>query len=335
MPVRRGTIIGVLMATLALVGPSSAAALPSELGDRCTGDERISGQTVLVSGNGETDLTLPSGVPPESGDTITSWTVHVAPGVSPMPEKLVVFQQVSESELRKVAESELKTVSPGTNTFVTRLQVPEYARIGLYGPEGTLLCGEAEGHAALLLEGDPALGVPELYEFRPRIAAPVMATLAYGPTPGGSPEGPGSNECTRGGPRTSACPVIELKAGGVARRRAILVSVRVSSRAPVSVTGKVGWKVGRRPRVVDLGAAGKTVDPNRVARIRVPLPEAVLLRLAKLRPKRSLRARIAVTVTDKLGEETSDEFVVKLHGRRRVRTGRAARHAHHRHHKRR
>ena len=171
MLVRRGTIIGVLPAALALVGPSSAAALPSELGDRCTGDERISGQTVLVSGNGETDLTLPSGVPPESGDTITSWTVHVAPGVSPMPEKLVVFRQVSENELRKAAESELKTVSPGTNTFVTRLQVPEYARIGLYGPEGTLLCEEAEDHAALLLEGDPALGVPELYEFRPGIGA--------------------------------------------------------------------------------------------------------------------------------------------------------------------
>lgn len=101
------------------------------------------------------------------------------------------------------------------------------------------------------------------------------------------------------------------------------------------MTGKVGWTVGRRPRVVDLGADGKTVDPNRVARIRVPLPEAVLLRLAKLRPKRSLRARIAVTVTDKVGEETSDEFVVKLHGRRRVRTGHAAHHAHHRHHKRR
>jgi len=159
---------------------------------------------------------------------------------------------------------------------------------------------------------------------------PVTATLAYGPTPGGSSEGPGSNECTAGGPRTSACPVVELNAAGVAKRRAILVSVRVSSQAPVSVDGRIGWRVRRRPRIVDLEAGEKTVGPDRAAHFRVPLPNAVLLRLAKLRPQRSLRARIAVTVTDKVGEETNDEFVVKLHGHRR-----AARHAHTRHHRRR
>ena len=328
--------MGVLLAALALTSAPSAAALPSELGDRCTGDETLTGQTVLVSGNGETDLTLPSGVPPESGDAITSWTVHAAPGVPPLPEKLVVFKQVSENELRKVAESELKTVSPGINTFTTRLAVPEYARIGLYGPEGTLLCKEEEGHSALLLEGDPplgdAVGPPE---FRPTLSAPVMATLAYGPRPGPGPEGPGSDECTASGPRTSACPVVELKAAGVAKRRAILVTVRVSSRAPVSVAGRIGWRIRRRPRVVGLEAGKKTVGPDHAARFRLALPKAVLLRLAKLKPKRSLRARIAVTATDEVGEQTTEEFVVRLHGRKRIGSESKLRRGRSRHHKRR
>lgn len=322
---RRGMVVSALLTALALAGTPAAATAASEAGDRCVGDESLTGWTAAISDNGELFPILPSGIPPEGDKVITSWTVRVAPGMPSMTQKLVILSHASENELRKVAESDPKTVSPGVNTFTTRLHVPEYARVGLYGSEGTLLCDEEEDRSALFLAGDSPLEGIRPYEFQSDIGVPVTVTLEPGPTSSGSS---GSGEkCTP----ANGCPVVELKVSGIAKRRAILVSVKASSPAPVEVTGKVGWR-SRRPsqakargrtrplppmHVVGLQGGSKQVGPDRVTRFRAPLPEAVLRRLAALSPKRSLRARIAVTATDKAEVETTEEIVVKLRGQLR------------------
>lgn len=324
MLIWRGTIVAALLAATTLTVAPTAASAALEAGDRCTGDESLSGWTAIVSNNGELFPVFPSDIPPEGEKVITSWTVRVAPEMPTTTQKLVVVSYASESELRKVAESDPKTVSPGVNTFTTRLHVPEYARIGLHGPAGTLLCDEEEGRSVLLLSGDPPLGIAQPWEFQSKIGVPVTVTFESIPSLR-SPSEP-AEKCTP----ANGCPVVELEVSGIAKRRAILVSVEASSRAPVEVAGTVGWRIrprspaaargsARPPRnlhTVRLPGGRKQVDPGRVARFRLPLPDAVLRRLATLSPKRSLRAQIAVTATDRADVETTDKIVVELRGRR-------------------
>ncbi len=323
MGARWGIALGLLLSFAA--APTASAY--TEAGDRCLGDDSLSGWSVIIEDNGEFYPVLPPLVPPESGTVITSWTVRVAPGMPSSTQKLVIYRHASEGELEKVAESDPEAVSPGENRFTTRLVVPEYARIGLYGSEGTLFCNEEENRSALMVEGDPPFGVSSPYGLQTDLSAPVTVTFERAPPTSGGGGDAAETECTRDGPRNpEGCPEVALSARAATKRNAILVAARVSSFAPVSVSGKVAWRARGR-RVIKLRPVGKDAYPKHATRFWMKLPRAVLRRLASMKRKQSLKARISVVATDRIGVRKAERLVVKLHGRKRAQSqrGRARR----------
>jgi hypothetical protein len=116
-------------------------------------------------------------------------------------------------------------------------------------------------------------------------------------------------------------------------KRAILVSVRVSSPARVMVYGQVGWNYRPRPHrrggtakgaaakkrrlIVGLDGGEKDVFAGRRARFAVRLPGLVLRRLNRLGPNQSVRAKLTIRTTDLAGRIKHHRLRVKLRGRDR------------------
>src|SRR5262249_5610823 len=71
---------------------------------------------------------IPAGV-------ITRWRVQAPPNQTPIQQRIVVNRQVGEEDDGKVGESALETIGPGINEFATRVPAPEYAHVGLTGPD--------------------------------------------------------------------------------------------------------------------------------------------------------------------------------------------------------
>lgn len=118
------------------------------------------------------------------------------------------------------------------------------------------------------------------------------------------------------------CPPVTVKVRSTAvTRRAIVIELGVSSEARVQAFGQVSWQVseghGRKHGLAVGLSAGepRTVLPGTVASFRVPLTKAVLRRLGRISPRKALRARMSIRVTDLAGRENDRVLTVKLHGR--------------------
>jgi hypothetical protein len=151
------------------------------------------------------------------------------------------------------------------------------------------------------------------------ILAVALAVAAWAPSAVATGE-PGSGCATE--TSTIECPEVTTEVdSAVAKRRAILVTVRVSSQARVQVFGQVSWQVRQRDgsnrgllQGVSAGAP-RTVAPGRLRTFRVPLGRAVSRRLGRLTRRQSLTAQMTVRTTDLAGRESDRRFRVKLRGR--------------------
>jgi hypothetical protein len=118
------------------------------------------------------------------------------------------------------------------------------------------------------------------------------------------------------------CPPVTVKVRSTTvTAGAIVVKLGVSSEAQVQAFGQVSWQVseghGRKHGLTVGLSAGepRTVLPATVASFRVPLTKAVLRRLGRISPRKALRARMSVRVTDLAGRENDRVLTVKLRGR--------------------
>jgi hypothetical protein len=332
---RRMIGVGVGVAACALLGASPASAIltwPQQMGDRCAATG-AAGQTAIILNNSLSGADLPIAAPPETASVITHWTVDAPAGIGPIAEQLVAFRQVGPegSEDQPIGESALETVVGGAaNEFSTRIPVPEYARIGLRGPAGALICAAEPLHLAGLATDTWATGEARPVQVEVNTGVPVLATLE----PDRDHDGYGDetqDECPEQPLVHTACPFVRLVPTAKAFRRGILVEVSTGDPTKVEVSGQVGW--GYRPRdggprkqlIVGLSSAAQEVGAGATVPFWLPLPKTVLGRLAKLTPKEKLKAHLSIVATDVVGHQTNRAMGVRLPGRAKRRPARPSR----------
>jgi hypothetical protein len=301
--------------------------------DRCAATALQPNATALMLENDELYPVLPPVVPPESERVITRWKVQAGPDQAPVSQKLVVFQQAGEETTREVAESALETVGPGVSEFATRIVAPEYGQIGLTRPAGALVCEKVERHQAGIVEGDWPSGETRRNEIRMDVGVPVIAVVEYDRDGDGYGDET-QDRCPASAAHQGDCPTATAWVlSRVVRRGAIVVRAQVDSEAAVKVSGSVRWRASERSRasrritdrkpprdlmIVYLSAgAARSLVPGVTVTFRVPLPTALLKRLATLPPARKTLARLTVAATDLAGRVTERKIVVKLPGRDR------------------
>jgi hypothetical protein len=317
-----------VVAALCLWAAPAASAL-QEVGNPCIADGTEADATMLgLSNQGSLPFMQPI-APPEGAHVITRWRVQVGPGIGPVAQQLIASHQVGEEEDRKVGESAVQTLVPGSNEFATRIPVSEYDHIGLRGPEQTLVCHQ-QMNTAGRLKGAFAIGETRRFEVLVNLGTPVIARVE--PDRDGDGYGDETQDgCPWNVALQTECPPVTPKVESVTpKQSAILVAVGVSSQATVQVFGQVSWRVpqksrqgGGRVRKGDRGltvglsaGAARTVLPGTVLDFRLPLTKPVLRRLGRLTPRQALRAQVTVRTTDLAGRENDRLIAVKLRGRR-------------------
>lgn len=314
----------VIAAACGLFGASTASAIltwPQHVGDPCTANTVSTSQTAIALQNHLFNVPpyeIATNAPPETPSVITSWAVEGGAGMIPIQEKLVAFRASSETEYQVVGESSLETVAEGKNEFLTRVPVPEYAVVGLSGPNGALICANAERSVTGLIAGPWSSGESRPFKFEVDTGVPVIAKLEpdrdsdhYGDET--------QDQCLEQPLLHTPCPFVRLRPEAKAFRRGILVEVTTGDPTQVEVSGQVAW--GYRPggggparRLI----AGLSADAQPVAAATVgfwlPLPSSVIGRLGKLTSKERLNAHLMVVATDVIGHVTTRKMGVRLPG---------------------
>ena len=201
---------------------------------------------------------------------------------------------------------------------------PEYAHVGLTGPDGALYCEGVTGNTAGIIEGD--WPVREMRHFGVEVhdSVPVLAVVE--PDRDGDGYGDESQDlCPQGALYQGACPLVSLAAVAWAKRGSIFVDVTPSAEAKVYGWGQVGWQVEAKSgkshrRTVGLGPTKyRWVGGGVAEALKLPLPKAVLRRLNQTPPRESLRAKIFVHSMDLAGRPSTEKLAVVLRGRDRAR----------------
>jgi hypothetical protein len=298
-----------LLATAAVAAvllPATAAGeryeVPIGVGYHCTADAVVPNQTRLVAGeSGSSTLRV---VPLGNSSVITHWGAAVAPGLGSIAQQLVVFEPLGNGAYRKVAESNLETLSAGSGFFKTRIPVRGGEAVGLFGPDGTLACIEDAATferteaVSLRSEGSAAIGGTMAFETENGIGTPVSA----GVEPDNDEDGYGDygqDRCDGTASRGSDCP-IEVRIGRtIVKQRAILVPVTSEAWARIKVRGAFRWQGDDREVAVDRHTPRRRMKAGRTDVFRVPLPPEVQQRLNRMRPGQSLPVSLEFSVTDR------------------------------------
>lgn len=325
---RRCFPITILAAALCLLTTGNAAAY-TEFGNGCTGNATEPGWTALMLGNGQPtpSMTETAGPFEHSGDraVITRWKANLGPGMGPLPQQLVAFKH-TETGVVNVGESGVETLIAGANEFATRIPVPDYTRIGLRGPAGTLFCDEQETHVLGVVEGDFPPGQERSHSSFPHKGVPVIA-IAEADADGDGYGDETQDKCTTSALFHDACPSVAFTSRVEAiRRGAILFSATSSLDTPLEISGKVSWplsSIGRGAtrrakaaprRVVPLEGGTQQLAANVPAMLRIPLPKAVIGKLQRTPRAEHLRAVIRLRLRHGMNGVVSKRLDVKLHG---------------------
>ncbi len=284
------TRAAIALAALALLGliPAEASA-SQEVGSTCVANRTLPNTTALVLYTNGALHPQPNVIP---AGVITRWKVQAPAGQAPIAQQLVVNRQVGEQDDSKVGESALETVVPGLNEFATRVPAPEYAHVGLTGPDGALYCEHVDMDTAGLVEGPWAVGETRHFGVAVNASVPVVAVVE-----------PDRDNDGYGDETQDLCPQSAALSGRLSARSpqtslarakpgAILLDVTPSAEAKIYAWGQVGWRVDskggreqpashRRPRPDEIH-----LGPGRRGRrrIKLPLPKAVIRRLNLMPP---------------------------------------------------
>jgi hypothetical protein len=302
-------------AFLLLLTPAGALA-QEETGETCVANATAPNRTLIGF---DPRQVFPTPLYELENRVITSWKVQVAPGMGPLAQQLVTFQQVGESEDRKTGESAVEAVAAGSNEFPTRLPVRGFhPHVGLSGPAGALYCAGEPEMLAGVVEGAFGIGETRHYKVEVGIGAPVTVTVE----PDRDGDGYGDltqDRCPGGASFGSDCPIrLSIPATAV-RPHAIVIEAGPSATASLEVFGQVSWRAPKGDRLLTIGlsaSAPVTVSGGTTTSFRLPLPGPVLRRLARLSPRHALAARLTIRVTDGGGAVTEIPRTISLRGRK-------------------
>jgi hypothetical protein len=310
-----GSLIAVALTALALTAPAAPAA--QSAGWSCVANDMAPNWTLLASGG--SPIPFMHVIPPEGPKVITAWKVTVGPGLGPIRQRLEAWAPQNEQyEFKKLGESALETLVEGVNSFPTRIPVSEGNSVGLYGPEGTLLCDE-EGAISWRYEGSAASGEVKPFKTVVKVGTPIVVTVEDDRDNDGYGD-ESQDGCPVSAAIQTACPVLSLTMRRTAKPRAILVKVTTTNEATAQIFGQAGWQVkqpgGVKRRIVGLSAGSpRSVGAGTTSIFRLPLSKAIQRRLERLTPKQSLRANLTVSVTDVFGATIQQRLIVRLRGR--------------------
>jgi hypothetical protein len=319
-----GLVAFAVVVGAALIGAAPATAIinfPVQEGDPCaaTGASTAQAATVLTNG---TNGAVWTAAPPEAAPhlVITHWKVNAPAGIGPIPEQLIVTRATGEEDEQLIGESALETVvGGGSDEFATRIPVSEYAHVGLRGPDGALVCAGESTHLAGLVSEPWATGESKRIKIEVGMGVPVIATIE----PDRDGDGYGDetqDDCPYLATVHTACPFVRFRPRLKARRRGILLEVNTDDPTTVEVSGQVGW--GYRPKgggakrrlIVGLPTSSQEVGKEATVTFWLALPPQVTQRLAELTRAEELKARLAVVVTNVVGEAVTHMLTAQLHG---------------------
>lgn len=323
---KRYAAIAAGVAAILLMAAPGASAVAREEGVTCEANASAPGWT-LIGFDPRRIFPVELGELPTR--VITRWKIQVAPGKGPLAQQLIAFRQVGEEEDRETGESAVETVSEGLNEFATRVPVEGlHPHVGLRGPVETLYCAEQKEMLSGVVQGAFAIGETRRYGVKVGIGTPITVTVE----PDRDDDGYGDltqDKCPQSAEFQERCPQVTLAFWARAKERMIRTWVMATSWASVHVFGQVGWRLapqgnrssgdpGRKRLIVGLDGGTKEVaGEDAQFNFPIPLPKAVLRKLARMTPDESLKAKIAARYTDAAGRVGVKRIVVKLPGQER------------------
>jgi len=313
-------VASAALAAFLLLGSSASA--ETEVGQGCRAEGVEPNRTLLVFNSSGFPVIQPV-TPEEPPQVITAWTIGVAAGLAPLPQRLEVYRVLNEAQdYRKEAESATETVRAGLNSFPTRIPVNWTGYLGLYGPGGTFACdAHGSGQPAGYFEGSAGVGETRSVATKTDIGVPLRVTIE----PDLDRDGYGDETqdgCPQSAALQSECPAVQPTVSSAkATKRAVMLEVAINAPAQVEVFGQIGWATPRKAggeRKVTTGisaGAPRRVNSPAVVTFRLQLGKAVLRRLDDLTPRQLLRARITIRTTDLAGRQKERDLTVRLRGR--------------------
>lgn len=331
-----------MLVALSLIFAANATAFV-EVGNKCTAHHTRSDVTMLQLQK-DPESALPMTAPIHG--VVTKWRVNLPEAeISGSSARLIVFRSsTGENEFEAVADSSTESLSGGQNVFDTRIPVHTGDRFGLYGNPDTPYCESTEPDVAGISIGDTAVGstqefMPMNQEAKVAVSAIVEADAdgdGYGdesqdgcPTNGNvhfaCPDPSGPPEVKRV-PLPPPIPQLGLGVFPLERPGATLVLTATTLPSTVWAKGFARLPGGRRGakqgargnRVVRLGGPPRTVQPGRIAPLRVRYPKKLRVALSSLPRKRSLPLRLATIAVDPFGRKVRRLTALKLPGRKRA-----------------
>lgn len=309
-----------LAAVAALVLPAPAAALPFGVGWRCDANATVADRTLLATV--EPGVSGGNGIVPRGADSvITRWEVDGVNELGPIAQRLEVYEaQGGSGQYAKVGASGMEMLGGLASSFDTRIPVDGGEFVGLWGPNGTLVCEREDGATSLRSDGVGAQGETKAFEAADGTGTPVVAWAE----PDSDRDGYGDetqDRCPDERSFDSDCPIRVKVSRWVVRRHAIWIGVTPEAPARIGVSGIVGWQVpggrGNHERgVAHLSGGTMRLCGGLRAHFRVPLPGRVLQQLERLRPRHSILAQLQIQVTDRHGFVSERERRVPLWGRK-------------------
>jgi hypothetical protein len=217
-----------------------------------------------------------------------------------------------------IGESAEQLVVNGINSYSTRIPVRAGDRIGLYGPQGVLICVASTPADSLgVFYGDVPLGSSEVFsKENGRVA--VLAEIE--PDLDGDGFGDETQDrCPQSAAVQAPCPPLTLDAAAKAPGRgSVLILVATSTEAPVTVSGTVklpgGSKKARSSAKAMLNAPKETVTAGAIAGFKLKFTKALRTELAGMPKGRSLKLKVKVEGRNLAGVVSTDSLTVKLKG---------------------
>jgi hypothetical protein len=330
MPGRSVLVIASLAVLLALAAPTTATAA-TEVGDDCgaTFDEGVTGTYTNVPEQKAANASpLPIAAP--AAGIVTSWRLKSLSGQT-TPVRMGVFRPVGPGSFLVAGASVQETAAFGVNSFPTRIPVQAGDRFGLI-PVGASFFSCVTGNSDDITwsyKGNVEPGSTYQFAAGVQVRVPVVAVIE--PDVDGDGFGDESQDgCPRSAAATAPCPPVKTTFKTKVGKKAILVTVSVSSAATVQVFGQVSWQVRGRPKgaagrskrpgdhglIVGISAGGpRTVSAATPRKFRARLSKPILRRLGRITPRQALRALLTVRTTDIAGKVTEQRRRVKLKGR--------------------
>lgn len=330
MPSRWSLAIGAAALSAALLAPSGALAA-TEVGDDCgaTLDEGVTGTYTTVPEQKAANASpLPIAAP--AAGIVTSWRLKSLSGQA-VAVRLGVFRLVGPGKFLVPGASGQETAVFGVNSFRTRIPVQAGDRFGLMpvGPSFFSCVTGNDEDVTWSYKGNVEVGSSYQFAAGVQVRVPVVAVIE--PDIDGDGYGDESQDgCPRSAASIAPCPLVKTTFKTKVKKKAIVVTVSVSSAASVQVFGQVSWQVRGKPKgaaggskrpgdhglTVGISAGGpRSVSAAEPRDFRLALSKPILRRLGRITPQQALRALLTVRTTDVAGKVTEQRRRLKLKGR--------------------